>query len=298
MPTAFGKNSLSNFVGLLIPLLLTVFFGQDKVEVIYHNSVYTNDIAKLGYDSYYDKLRSIILRLVERKIFKSVNTFVFLQFYKDKITKKIGNNRVKVLNGRYLEAITTAYMNGIYDYDYFILPKRDKLPIILMHGSWGPQKDLELGLNVLSELKKQGLNFDLLISGGINHHFVDYKKRFNLLLEKYNEIIKQYMGFVREFDILEFFTKTDMLILPYNTPGGRSAVLEQAIFFELPTIAINFPEFREQTKGIDFIKLIKPGDNLELAAKELLQGKMVRNPRINVKEKILEAVNNIKKLIE
>ena len=298
MPTAYGNSNLSNLAGLLIPIVLGIFFRKNNIEVIYHNSVYTNDISKLGYDSYYDKLRSLILGLVEREIFKSLRTFVFLQRYKDKITKKIGKNKLRVLNGRYLEAMTTVYLNGIYCHDYFTLSRKDQIPIILMHGSWGPQKNIELGLSALSELRKEGLNFDLIISGAINHHFEEYEKQFNLLLEKSNEISKQYLGFVKEVDILNLFSRADLLILPYNTPGGRSAVLEQAIFFEVPTIAICFPEYREQTKGIDFVRLIDSGDSLKLIAKEILRSSPVRKFKINVKEKMQEAVNNIKKLLE
>ena len=298
MPTAFGNGNFSNLAGLLIPLMLRTIFRKNNIEIIYHNSVYTNDISKLGYDSYYDKLRSIILGLVERVIFKSIRSFVFLQLYKNRITGKIGENKVRVLNGRYLEAMATIYMNGIYCQDYFTLPTKGQIPVILMHGSWGPQKNIELGLNALSELREEGLYFDLIVSGGINHHFEEYEKHFNLLLEKSNDIIKQYLGFVREADILNLFITADLLILPYNTPGGHSAVLEQAIFFEVPTIAIDFPEFREQTEGIGFVRLIESEDGLKFTAKELLQNSVIRNPKLNVKEKIQQAVSNIQKLLE
>ena len=197
MPTAFGKGSLPNLIGLLIPLMLRILFRKNNIELIYHNSVYTNDISKLGYDSHYDKFRSFILGIVEKRIFKSVRTFVFLQLYKDRITRKIGNNQVIVLNGRYLEAITTVYINGAFDHDHMSLPERDQLPRILMHGSWGPQKNIEMGLNALLKFKKKGFDFDLIISGGINHHFKEYEEKFHLLLKRYNEIIKQYLGLVK-----------------------------------------------------------------------------------------------------
>ena len=296
MPTAFGNNNLSNLTGLLIPLLLKIIFRKDNIEIIYHNSVYTNDISKLGYDSYYDKLRSLILGIVEREIFKSVRTFVFLQLYKDRITRKIGDNQLIVLNGRYLEAITTVYVNGIYDHDYFSLPATGKLPKILMHGSWGPQKDAEFGLNALIGLRKQGLCFDLIISGGINHHFEEYEKKFNLLLEKSNEIVKQYLGLIREADIMDLFTRADLLVLPYSTPGGRSAVLEQAIFFEVPTIVIDFPEYREQVAGISNVKLVSP-DGLQFALAGCFDS-LERPREIHISSKIMLARVNIQRILE
>ena len=296
MPTAFGNGSLPNLIGLLIPLMLRILFRKNNIEVIYHNSVYTNDISKLGYDSHYDKFRSFILGIVEKGIFKSVTTFVFLQLYKDRITGKIGNNQVSVLNGRYLEAITTVYMNGAFNHDHLSLPERDQLPRILMHGSWGPQKNIELGLDALFELRKQGYYFDLIISGGINHHFEEYEEKFHLLLKKYNEIINQYLGIVKEADIMELFTRADLLILPYNTPGGHSAVLEQAIFFEVPTIAIDFPEYREQAMGIEYVILKNTG---EFNSNFLIEYLKIDSKReLKVRGKIQESVKNIQALLE
>lgn len=297
LPTAFGNSNLSNLTGLLIPLILRILFKEKNIEIIYHNSVYTNDISKLGYNSRYDRLRSFILGLVERGIFKSVRTFVLLQLYKDRITKKIGNNKVKVLNGRYLEAMVTAYMNGLYDYDYLLLPERGQVPIILMHGSWGPQKNMELGLNALDALRKKGFDFDLIISGGINHHFKEYEKEFSLLLNRFNKIIKKYLGYVKEAEIMQLFTKADLLILPYNTPGGHSAVLEQSIFFELPTIAIDFPEYKEQTKGTSFVKLAISRKDLVEYASEFLININNGKSEVIIKEKIVEAINNVKVLL-
>ena len=99
-----------------------------------------------------------------------------------------------------------------------------------MHGYWGPQKNIELGLDALIKLRNQGIPFDLTISGSINSHFEEYGKQFDLLLEKSKKILKKYEGFVNEIGIMNLFKNTDLLILPYNTPGGRSAVLDQAIF--------------------------------------------------------------------
>lgn len=297
MPTAFGNGNLSSLTGLLIPLLLRIVFRKNNIEVIYHNSVHTNDISKLGYDTHYDKLRSLILGIIEREIFKSVKTFVFLQLYKNRIDEKIGKNRLSVLNGRYLEAITTVFINGFYAQDYLPVPSKDQLPIVLMHGSWGPQKNIELGLNTLIKLRKKGLCFDLIVSGGINHHFEEYEKQFNLLLKKNNDNIKQYLGIVKEADIMKIFIKSDLLILPYNIPGGRSAVLEQAIFFEVPTIAMDFPEFREQTEGISFVKFAFSEKYLEEYISDYMKNSCKEKSELNIKEKKIQAINNMKVLL-
>ena len=129
-------------------------------------------------------------------------------------------------------------------------------PTILMHGSWGPQKNIELGLMTLNKLKREGVKFRLVISGGLNPHFPEYKRKFQELLHCYSEVIDEYLGPVTEKDIMKIFLDAHLLILPYNTPGGHSAVLEQAMFFEVPNIAIDFPEFREQANGTSNVKLV------------------------------------------
>ena len=298
MPTAFGNGSFANLTGLLVPLVLSMMFRKKNIEIIYHNSVYTNDISKLGYDSSYDKIRSFILSIVERVIFKSVKTFVFLEFYKDIITRRIGRNKVRVLNGRYFEAITTIYLNGLFDCHYLSKVVNYKTPQVLMHGYWGPQKNIELGLDALIELRNQGIHFDLTISGSINSHFEEYGKQFDLLLENSKKILKKYEGFVNEIGIMNLFKNTDLLILPYNTPGGRSAVLEQAIFFEVQTIAINFPEFREQADKMRFVGFINSEEDLKSYAKKILIDREFKNTEINIKEKIQQAITNIQKLLE
>ena len=297
LPTGFGKSSTANAAGLMVPILLVKFFRQNNIKVIYHNSVFTNDVKNLGYNSPIDKVRSFFLGIVEKSLFKNVNTFVLLDLYKQRIDKSIGKNLVRVLKARYLEAITTLYINKAMDFEPLDV-KKTEIPTVLMHGAWGPQKNIELGLSTLKKLKGEGIKFRLVISGGVNHHFPEYNIRFQELLHAYSDVIDEYLGSVTEKDIMNIFLDASLLILPYNTPGGHSGVLEQAIFFEAPTIAIDFLEFREQTEGIGFVRLINSGDSLELIAKEFLSGSTIKNTEINVKEKIQQAVNNIQKLVK
>lgn len=297
LPTGFGKGTMVNATALFIPILLVKLLRQKNIRVIYHNSVFTNDVRKLGYDTVFDKIRSFFLGIVEKILFKNIDTFVLLDLYKERIDKSIGENRVRVLKSRYLEAITSLYINKAMNIEYLNAEKSD-IPMVLMHGSWGPQKNIELGLSRLKKLKEDGAKFRLTISGGHNHHFPDYERKFQELLHAYSDIVDEYLGPVSEKDIMNIFLHANLLFLPYNTPGGHSGVLEQAIFFEIPTIAIDFPEYREQTKEIGFVSLIDSEDRLKLIANELLQCSTLRNSKINVNEKIQQAVNNVKKLLE
>ena len=295
LPTGFGNSSTANAVGLMLPILLTRLFRQSNIEVIYHNSVFTNDVKKLGYNSPKDKIRSFFLGIVEKSIFKNLNTFVPLSLYKQKIDESIGKNLVRVLNSKYFEAITTLYINKGMDLESMELNKTD-IPTVLMHGSWGPQKNIELGLSMLQNLKESGNKFRLIISGGINHHFSGYERTFDGILNLYSDIIDEYLGPVKEKDIMKIFLKANLLILPYNTPGGHSGVLEQAIFFEVPTIVIDFPEYREQANGISSVKFATEDSIFSTLVKflELL----VEGQTIRIRDKVTQAIFNINQLLE
>ena len=290
LPTGFGRSSISNMTGLLVPLYARYIKRCKNIRVIYHNSAYTNDIEKLGYNSYYDKIRAFVLKFVEKIIFKSMPTFFFLELYKRRIDDAIGKNQVKVLNGRYIDAVPTIFLNNAQDKE-FISRTMNKNPIVLLHGSWGPQKNLELGLKTLRKLKENGFNFFVIVSGGINHHFPEYEKEFYNILNKYKDVVGGYLGRVPEKGIMELFLRSDLILLPYNTPGGLSGVLEQAIFFEVPTVAIDFPEYREQAQEKNFITLCRPDMFYEEVYKALKNS--ILRDRIEVRNKVAETKHNL-----
>ncbi len=295
LSTAFGSSSISNAMGISIPIILLKMFRMNNIEVIYHNSVLTNDVEKLGYTSIYDKLRSKVLKFIESYMFKNVKTFVLLELYKEKINHIFLKNKANHLNARYLEAMATIFINELQGSETMTLDASRNIPRILLHGNWGPQKNIELALASLDKLRSKGITFDLAITGGINHHFPQYEQQFMSTLKQY-DFLKSYIGTISEKKILEVFTTSDILMLPYNTPGGHSAVLEQAIFFEIPTIAIDFPEYREEAIGKEFITLTSP-TNLYRALRSTLAEHKV-STTISIRTKILEAKENISLLLK
>ncbi|HLH45466.1 MAG TPA: hypothetical protein VKV31_01745 [bacterium] len=184
LPTSFGTSSTANLAGLLTPILLRHLANQDT-RIVYHNSAYTNNYRKLGYNTAYDAIRANTLKTIERTIFKTIPTYVLLKQYKEKIASQIGPNKVEYLNARGLEALPTIYLNNLQNTDVITI-KREGPPTILLHGNWGPQKDLKLALQTLTNLKNKGHQFNTVITGGINKHFPEYTKQFQQLLKQYN----------------------------------------------------------------------------------------------------------------
>lgn len=294
LPTGFGKSSLSNSLALMIPVILTKLWKSDKIKVIYHNSILTNDFKALGYNSIYDKIRSYFLRKYEKMLFKHIPTYVLLNLYKEKIEKVVGQNKVHVLNSSYIEAIPSIYLNDLMEKEFLRITKY-KIPMILLHGYWGPQKDIDLALTSLSKLQNRGIKFRLVISGGVNDHFPNYRSTFKKLLDLYSNIIDEYLGYVKERELVDIFLKTDLILLPYKTPGGHSGVLEQAMFFEVPVIAFDFPEYREQAAGNDTVSIIKQEEFVKVLMRRL--NSINKNDTVNIEVKIREVSNNVKSIL-
>ena len=295
LPTGFGKGTISNLMALITPLLLIKSLKVKNIKILYHNSKFTTDIKKLGYNSFYNSVRSYFLGKLERIIFKNIPTYVILDLYKERIDRAIGKNLVLSLDTRYLDAIPTIYINNYMDIKLIKIDKSD-VPVILLHGFWGPQKNLELVLSTLFILRNEGVKFKLIISGGINTHFSNYKAKFNKLIADYSDTVDEYLGYVKEKEIMNIFLKSDLIILPYNTPGGHSGVLDQSMFFEVPTIAFDFPEYREQSLGSQNVKLIKP-EELITVLKEVLNFEE-KNDIINIESKIRFVRKNIKSILD
>ena len=116
----------------------------------------------------------------------------------------------------------------------------------------------------MEEIAIGGGKFKLDVSGSVNYHFLEYERKFHELLHSYSDIIDEYAGPITEKGIMKIFLNVSLLILHYNTSEGHSWVLDQAIFFEVPTVAIDFPEYRDQTMEISFVKLTDSWDNFKL----------------------------------
>ncbi len=260
LPTTFGRSSIANLIGLTAPTVLSKL-GNKNIKIIYHNSTITNDFRKLGYNSSKDKIRSLVLSWVEKLMFQTVPTFFPVSIYVDLVRHKIKGAKVNYINLRYFEGLTTIFINrknGVESIETSSKPCNEK--VLLLHGYWGPQKNLELALSSLKKIRDEGIAFHLILSGKVNSNFQSYNDEFKDVVEKYSSIINERIEYVTEKDIMWLFLKTDMVIIPYNTPGGHSGVMETAITFNKDVLCISHPEYEEQAKGIANICLTSPED--------------------------------------
>ena len=238
-PTSFGIGSVQNGMGLIFPLFLKLL-QTSKVKVIYHNSAFTNDIKSLGYVGLFNKVRAWLLKVLEKEIFKNLDTYVLLGIYKKRLNKKIKNNKIHILQFNQIEAVPTIFLNKLEQTKSISLSFNNP-PNILLVGNWGPQKNLKLALSSLEKIKKMGYNFNLIIGGQINKNFKDFKEEYEGLLERFSGIITENRGYIAEIDMNDLFSRSDILLLPYNAPGGHSGVLAMGLFFNCAVVSIDFP---------------------------------------------------------
>ena len=291
-PTAFGRGAVSNFIGLLLPLIIQRKTAA-SVKVINQGSTYTHDIGLLGYSGPINFIKLRVARIVEKFIFKRVKTYFQLKYYCNIIEAKLGRSYVGgFLVSDYIDPLATLYLNG---FDSIARLERglqnDKINILL-HGFWGPQKDPEIALKAVRNLKLKNQRIHLTVSGGINSHFSGYGEYFQNILSNYGDIIDSYLGYVKEKDLIQLFLENEIVLMPYRASGGQSGILEMASFFENIVVCSDFPEFREELKS-DLVVLTDLGDFEQSLFKALEMVKEVPNI-IDVQNKIKSVINNIR----
>lgn len=296
-PTSFGKSSVLNMFGLLAPYILTKL-GNRNIRVVYHNSTFTNDVEKLGYNSRIDRFKKLILSRVEMRMFKSVPTYMPLKGYVNTILSKNKKALVHFIDMRYFEGVPTIYMNALSKNKNIERSENSK-KTVLLYGYWGPQKNLEFALKTLSELRKEGLAFHLVLSGGFNSNFPDYIGYFDELVKKYSSTIDENIGYVAEKDILKLFLRSDLVVIPYNTPGGHSGVLETSITFNNTVLCIRHPEYEEQSSGFDNIILTDTTQFYGLLKISLkVNNKRNSKKSVDISEKLNYAVDSVRQLLQ
>lgn len=298
LPTGVGNSTIANALMILLPLLERLILGKGKIVIVYHNSVYINNVKALGYAGFFNWIRGHALHIVENLLFKNISTFFLLRSYKDIVDKVIPNNQVKAINARGLEAVATVMLNKMDVLETITAKSSIHTRKILLHGFWGPQKDLEGALLKLSKLIDNGLQCKIIVSGGVNKHFNEYEKYFTSLLARFEDYVENYRGFVEEEDMASLLTEVDLMILPYRASGGHSGVLEQAIFFDIPTIAMNFLEYQEQSENANNVRLVSNMEEMGEAVLTVLSEIDESSGRkIEVKNKIDSSVQNMSVLL-
>ncbi len=292
-PMSLGKNRVRNLIWSLIPFYLR-FYGK-RVLMIFHNSVTTSDWKSLGYSKIKDSISARLYTMVERTLFSATCSVFLLESYKTIIRSKLGLN-VLAAPFKYIESLTALLASGNSNLDLIEIASTSDIKIIHIHGNFGPQKDLEFALSILSQIAEHGFRFQLYITGSINSHFPDYKEKFEQLIKRYKFIINKVIIPIPESNIFEVFKLTDILLLPYRASGGRSGVMDLGAFFDLDVIVFNRMEYVEQASWYNNIYLINSEDLEKTLLNLLCQPS--RKKVINVDKKLQDSLSLMLSLLK
>ena len=259
------------------------------MAVLYHNSILTNNIDKLGYKGNINYLKSKLIVLLEKFLFKHLSVFTLSNHYRNVINNKYPGANIKLLRLPFFQVIGSLKLNSISNLD-FIKVRPNAIPNILLFGHWGPQKNPLPLLHTLRVFRKNGYNFNVKIAGGINPHFPSYGEFLNSLIEEYSDVVNEKMGYVSEKQLFPLFLSSDLVLINYNTPGGFSSVLSFAIFFQKYILISDFPEYREQAYSYDKIAFFNDNNLFDVLFKMLNTVKTNQSEihKIIIKDRILE----------
>jgi len=113
---------------------------------------------------------------------------------------------------------------------------------LLAFGRFGSYKRLEVVLEAVDAMHKEGINLRLVIAGSDSRRTPGYIAK---TLDRYRHIHNvEYAGYVRERDVQSLFERATVCVLPYATVTGMSSVITQAAMYGVPIVASDVPGMR------------------------------------------------------
>lgn len=271
--TCFGRKPLSNFLGLLLPVSIG-FLKRGRVITYMQNFLETQEIERLGYRA--GKFTSFIVRMLEKALANCtqlITTLPSMSLRMEEVLKrKVGSLLIP-----YADAVLSYTMNK----DMLTMPTDGNgrtIPTILLFGSWGPQKELPSALNMLSELLLQEPHsFKVIVAGSINSNFPEYERKLRYIISTLDNSVFNFLWNPPESQIASIFMNSDVALLPYNTTGGASGVLQLASFYSLDVVAYEAEQLKELNELIQGKVTFFPAHDVN-GIKQFLSNVKVKKP--------------------
>ena len=294
-PTSQGKSALSNLIWIASAILLSSL--RKHVIIIWHNSAFTNDFVKLGYTGLANRVKASLLRIIEVIMFRKAKVYVLSDSYRDLINSKVSDGVLALLLP-HIEPIALLDSKNLANVVTFkINQPPEHMITVHMHGNWGPQKDLDFVLDILERVKQRGVTFRLLLTGSINPNFPGYDRVFWDTVAKHKRIVSEIEIPVSTSRLFDYFSETDIVILPYNTPGGRSGVMDIASFFKCVVICPPYQEYHEQAAFYDHVKFATFSQFEDEILAQLARADFPQTKEIDVRKEVDRSVSMFKRIL-
>jgi hypothetical protein len=239
--TSFGRTSLSNGIGLLLPPLVAAVSGR-PVTVYMHNFVETQDVEGLGYAPGYLVRR--LVHALEALVLRNCEVIVPLGSQRDELRGAFGSV-VRTVYLPYVEGVLSALT--AQDGSVGAPSGEPRTLRLLIFGSLGPQKDLTGALELLDEVAAAGAwDLRLTVAGGTNRRFPEAAAETHRAIDRVTSLKVERVEDVDDASVLELLARHDLMLLPYNATGGISGALNIAALAGLSALAYDHPQLREQ----------------------------------------------------
>ena len=293
-PTSQGNSNLSNLLYLLVPLFVSRAF-HTRIIILYHNSPFLTDFASLGYTKTIDKIKSMFLKIIERSMFKTCEVYMLLDTYVKRIRSIVPGSHVDKIEFPYLGGFATLYLNGVLERNEMITDSvHENILTVLLFGFWGPQKDLSTALKGIRLAKQESKSIRCVLAGTVNFHFDSDRANFNNIKKEYSDVLDHIIDYVDTKDMFALFLNSDLVVLPYRTPGGFSAVGAVSSLFDLEIVVPEFDEYLDQFKNSKNVQFM-PISFSEINIRDcVLKGLVRRKKSLNFEEKFIEAIAEIR----
>jgi glycosyltransferase involved in cell wall biosynthesis len=236
----YGKKEFANVAGLLLPSMISRL-SRRPTFVYMHNFAETQELDKLGYSP--SLVTRTLVASMERALLGTADVFVPLASQASIVASKLGS-RPTQLFFPYLEGYLQA--RSFLAAPETVPPISQHEPQILLIGAWGPQKDLTGALGALNRLAQAGTVFHVTIVGGAHPRFPSYSPWVDYVRYPFLSDRVGITGPLSEQDLFETVLNHDVSLLAYNTTGGYSGALNLVAVTDLPVIAYDRPQLREQ----------------------------------------------------
>jgi glycosyltransferase involved in cell wall biosynthesis len=137
---------------------------------------------------------------------------------------------------------------------------------ILAFGNWGTYKRLEKLMEAFPAILEKIPNARLIVAGGNHPAAAGYWESVRAAQPAHLPI--EFLGYVPQKDVPRLFSRSSLLVMPYDSSTGSSGPAHQACEYGLPIVCADIPDFRCMGADDDMaIIFYKVGDASDLAEK-------------------------------
>lgn len=270
-PSSFGRANVANAIGLLTPTLVRILSGKQVITYL-HNIIETQDIASLGYPA--GRLTMLGARVLESLLNRTTIVRLPLSSQVTRARELFGP-RVAQLFIPFIEAAYSSVVYNSKKQSQLYLGDATSTPRfrVLLFGFFGPQKDFDAAIRVLSGPSPSLADLEVTVAGAPNPNFPASSVGGKVSKSKSSSERLKFIGPVPEEGVFALFKAHDVVILPYTSSGGYSGVMNIAAAAGVRVIAQDLPQLRETAAILGLEVAWVKGDDPEGLVKAISMAK-------------------------